>query len=302
MTVIRGFGGAATGSGTHYTIYGTGRDGAITRSSNMTETSGVKMCTTYEVETGTTVTLPNSAPLVIYATERVTIDGTIEGTGRGGDGGRGGTGTGRLTTNPRYGVDGEDGYAPIGRKGGDGGRGGEDSEGPGTNRGGTGGSCPLTDPELSEFETKYVLEPGHPWADVLNGTAVLGHGGAGGGGGRTPNNLVDAGDGGDGGDGGGGMIILAPVVELRGTFNLNGTDGGDGGNGGNRSGEGAGGGGGGGGGSGGAVHVVADSVIDTAVWNQSGGAAGLGGNGSTGGTDGVDGQPGEDGVNIFITP
>lgn len=56
--------------------YGTSRDGAITRSSNATEAQMVN-ATTYTLNSGVTMTAPTAGNICIFATESITINGTL---------------------------------------------------------------------------------------------------------------------------------------------------------------------------------------------------------------------------------
>lgn len=67
---------------------GTGIDGDVTITAN-TNLSGIKHYNNFTINAGVTVTIDQGKPLIIFARGTVTINGTIEGDGKGGLGGTG---------------------------------------------------------------------------------------------------------------------------------------------------------------------------------------------------------------------
>jgi hypothetical protein len=295
------------------TVFGTGPDGAITEDSNTTK-GGLFMPTTYEVQSGVTVTSDNSVFAVI-ASEKITISGTIDASGQGASGGSGGRGReGSDDLNTKYSEPGEDGNnatyvgkkgtpgtAPSGTDGvnGAGGGGarsnvynesvdGTSNEGGGRN-GGSDGNLTITQPER-KHATNVLTSPVNRNVFKLAALGGAGGGGGGGGGGGEAafNGGGDGGSGGDGGDGGGLIYLAAPEIEITGKLNVEGKDGNSGGDSNGTHGERndnnsvlvGGGGGGGAGGNGGAILLGAKGITDSsATYQTSGGNGGSGGDG-----------------------
>jgi hypothetical protein len=272
----------------------------ISHTANTTD-GGTHFCNSYEIQSGVTVTLSTNNPLVIIAQDHITIDGNVNGVGKGTPGGRESQGQSENGDN-----------ADIwkGFSGGNGGDGGESNDG-NKRQGAAGGEGTYTASEYSLMENGWVVSDAGtvPLRELMSKTLTAGGfgGGAGGRGGEhqiVPNGFP--GGGGDGGDGGGGLVLIAPSVTINGTLDLRGTDGGNGGNGGtyesfdgDRDG---GGGGGGGGGSGGLVVTWSPNYTNNGTLNLSGGSGGLGGEGGGfGGQDGNDGASGDTGREVIIT-
>ncbi|MFB1066434.1 hypothetical protein [Natrinema sp. H-ect4] len=280
-------------------IYGPETDGSITRSSNVNE-NGIIESTTYTLQSGATATVSNGF-LAIFATEKITIDGTIDANGQGGAGGAGGTsgggaGGGKATWNSGEGGGGGGGTGgdasyDSGDPGGPGGGGGG---GLGTetgiaDSGGGAGSQTLTNTERDALRL-YAASPA--WDAVFTQTGIGGAGG-GGGGSSSPNDTA----GGDGGNGGGAVFLIAPEITGSGTITADGANGQDGQDG--SSGD-DGGGGGGGGGSGGAIALMSGRNKFSGTLSVTGGGGGLGGTAAGSGGDGGDGGAAPDGVIVSL--
>lgn len=254
-----------------FNIYGDGSDGAITDSSDVTR-SGILYCTTYTLNAGVTVTVDGPC-LAIFATDSITIAGTITADGQGGAGGNGGSGGYDSIGNP--GSSGEQGYFVAGGAGGNGGTGGYS--------GGAGG--PAVSPVYGDCALRFF--PNSAIDKIIFQEAKAGSGGSGGGGGGGHYEGVWGGSGGDGGAGGGMVVLCAPTINITGTITARGLPGEDGGSGGYA------GGGGGGGGGGGVILIVTSDLSDTgATYDVSGGAGGAGGS--------PNGQPGSDGPSGYV--
>lgn len=283
-------------------MYGGGSDGTVSHSTNQT-LGGMINASDYTLESGTTVTVDGL--LVITATGKITVNGTFDAQGAGATGGLGGSDSNNSNTNAENGGPGGDALMqPIGSGG---------SGGGGSGNGGRGGhgddlAGPVNRHDILEIAQGIFTEldkrtefgagggggggPGgyqNTSGDGGNGSAP----GGGGGGARSTNST--SGSGGDGGTGGGAVFLIAPEIEVNGTFDVRGTDGTDG-NGNSSTG------GGGGGGTGGLVYLLGRKLDDSsATYYLSGGAGGTSptGNSNTGG----DGAPGADGeVKRVISP
>lgn len=222
---------------------------------------------------GQTITVSGTRALALYATDKVSLAGTVVVAATQGKGGPGGFDGGAK--------DSQDGAAcSAGEgKGGEQGPGGSDGDG-GGGGGGFGGKGG------AGADSNYP-NPSPPSAGgaggATNGDASLSplRGGCGGGAGGGPEN----GPGGYGGGGGGAIqISVDGALTVSGTITAPGA-GGDGGH------DGA---GGGGGGSGGAILLEAVTLEVTGVLaaNGGGGGSGSGGPGDQNAPDGQDGQPG----------
>lgn len=307
-------------SGGGSVFYGDGSDGQIVDSSSKTR-NGVIHATTYKLESGNTITLDDKY-LVIRATDSITIDGTIDGSGVSNNGGDGGAAADQQPQ--ARGKSGGSGAFLPGEPSGGGGSGFRAGY-----RGGGGGQGDTSDPRLVDIirSEPTILRMLRSTNDGIAGGG--GGGGAGelprasgnengdngsdgefpgggGSGGRMAGLSGSTGKGGNGGDGGGLVALMAPRIEVTGTVDVSGTDGADGQ-------RGRGGGGGGGGGSGGLVVLRANSLSDTeANYDLSGGKGGSGGEGEDyhiydGGpmeyaAVGGDGANGADGSVIRSTP
>lgn len=288
-------------------IYGDGSDGTISRSSNANE-NGVIHATTYEVTSGTTMSVTNGV-LVVFAQESITIDGTIDasgsvidnggaggsGGGGAGDGGDGGGGGGvvvlvspTVTINGTVDVSGQNGQN------------GQSGTATGTEANGSNGT------DITETGTNGTDGTGPSGTTSGGSNGSNGAGGAGGG--------INDNPGGDGGDSTTDPNE-PPVDNFRvGPYHPNlerlyslalvaGNPGGGGGGGGEDtagSNE-ASGGGGGGGGSGGIGLFVSASFTNNGTVSTSAGSGGSGGSGDNGGTSGGNGGNGDAGHSITVT-
>lgn len=282
-------------------------------------------CTSFSVSSGSTVTVAGPAPLEVFATETVSIDGTIQMSGSHGAACGGGF-TGRLGVTPAaltpgqpcagggggfptaFAASGAGGFgASPGSGGQKGGGGGGQTGGGGSGGGGAGGEG--GDSEGSPADPGGVNGPGGGSASLQGGGGGgnPGHPGFGGGFGRpTPSELrpgsgggggggslrtADGGTGdvGGGGGGGGGAVFIASAASITVSGSLL-ARGGGGGNGVNGPAPGAG--GGGGGGAGGSIFLAAPTVTLTssAIVSTAGGIGGVGG--GVGGENGVSGGTG----------
>ena len=299
-------------------MYGDGSDGAITHSTDTSE-SGLLLTERYEVESGTTVTVDDDM-LVVYATDEILIDGTVDASGRGASGGAGGAGgdppadgsnsdgnpgdDGTPGTDADLAVDG----SASGGVGGDGGGYNRGDVGAGNGVGGSGGDgADNGSPTLTPAELRLLrIYLSDPWSGINGLTYLGGSGGGGGGGGGSGGVSADdgssagaGGDGGDGGDGGGVVVFVAPRVVVNGSVLAEGTDAQSGLNGQNTSDRGAGAGGGGGGGSGGdgggIIFVTQRPATSGSVSVAPGGGAAGGSGGTATGTGAEDGEGGSAG-------
>lgn len=294
MVLRRIFGDAQN---SYFELYGDANSGAKTVSSDVSY-GGVYHCTTFTVEAGNTLTLPQGIPLIVLAEESITIDGTIDGDGKGGLGGAGGKGSTNSATPPE---DGEDVKLFETQYGGDGGGGGSDDNGVDGSDGSANNGGIVTYPQRYFDQLKTSLTLGNALADILDNSITAGCGGGGGDPGSRSGTIVAGGDGGDGGNGGGLVVFIAPDITINGTVTLQGQDGGDGSDGSTYNDDYASGaGGGGGGGSGGTFYCVCEYYTNNGTVDVSNGVGGLGGTGqsvqyATGGDggDGTDGSPGD---------
>lgn len=252
--------------------FGNGSNGAYTATTNTTLPSGTYNYTSFTINSGVTVTVTGSQPLIIKSQGTVDIDGALVLNGGDGQSGRRMSGSGCCSycdpngagyqANPAGGAAGPGGFA-----GGDGDQGvtGQVGFGPGGGGGGTqvngsgagggygtagangsagsGGGTPLGgstygDPQLSVFQ-----------------------GGSGGGAGSGY--IANGNDGGGGGGGGGAVQIAAPLIDISATGSIS-ADGGEGG-----GGDGA-----GGGGAGGAIWLQATTLNTSGTLSAVGGAGG----------------------------
>lgn len=270
-------------------FHGDQSDGSITVSSNTTEDELIN-ATEYTVENGVTVT-PSGRSLIIKASEKITIDGTIDGTGAipGGSAAQNGS--------PGF-------FYP--QQGGGGG--GQGQNGGNMPDGGDGGDGDTT-------QTPKRATVAHSWNEhyfyeaVSVGAGASGGGGADGEGSNSNNNSTGgesgsfpggAGSGGfneggtenaPGGPGGGGgalIVLMAPTIEVSGSILAAGEDGTDGTVDGSVS-SGA-----GGGGSGGTIFIAANDLTEnTPTYDVSKGVGGTAPAATYQGGDGADGVAGE---------
>jgi len=177
--------------GADYSIWGSGKDGAITETAAVTR-SGLLFPTTYD-DGGYTITVGDTC-LAIIAKEKITISGTINASGKGGTGGSGGAGgtglsTGSLGGSSSGGNGGEWGVAAgagtnaTDSLGGNGGAGGDAGDSDPPDAGGAGGGAGVaTTPAAGDGGFRAT-----PMAillrDLVGGVPITG--GAGGGGGTT---------------------------------------------------------------------------------------------------------------------
>lgn len=317
-------------------IYGDGNDGAISRSADANE-NGLIHATTYEVQSGVTLTVSNGL-LVVYASESITIDGTIDAGGQGGAGGSAGSGgatggsngtaggaggqgdfIGTATsggaggTGPSSQGNGGDGNPGSNGSGGGGGGGATRGTGGSGGDGGDGGNVPGRTYTSTQIRAITRLYTGAIWDDIWDLVALGGTGGGGGGGGGGAysefGGETAGADGGAGGDGGGVVVLVAPEININGSIDVSGIDGVNGNDSADATESSGGGGGGGGGGDGGFAIVIGTTVSGTANVVTTAGSAGLGGaaGAASGGAnpqqggDGGDGGPGEAGE-VFVVP
>jgi len=291
--------------------WGGGGDGNITISSNTT-LSDVKYYDNLVINSGVTVTKASS-PLVIYAKGTITVNGTIDMTGKGGAGtgyatsGSSSGAAGGTSLNMQQGAGATGGAGSAGSSGGSY-PGGSDNPAQNGSAGGAGGAGGANSSSVSP-NTKHVTK------FTMNETNFVGAGGGGGGAGGNGgnssfpngvspcsgaqngiNNGVGYGRGGKGGAGGGMIVLIGNSIVIgsggsikcngeNGTvgtggilsenYNANSCDfGGDSGNG-----------GGGAGGNGGYIYLVYNALTNNGSSNiqvnaGTGAAAGTGGNGT----------------------
>lgn len=266
-----------------FAAYGDGSDGSITRSSNANE-NGVIQATDYTVNSSVTLTV-SSGVLVVFATNSITINGTIDANGQGASGGAGGAG-GNNAGNP-----GSSGLVvPIGT-GGAGGSGGSSGGDGGDGGDGDTNSTVLIREMFASFDLPLDK------LESINGAGAGGGGGGGGnidgsalastgnsgnspGGGGEGNNAQSGTEtpGGDGGAGGGFVLLAAPRITMSGAVTADGDPGQD--SSGQQPNP-----GGGGGGSGGVVLLVGSDIDSTGTLSVAAGSGGSGGgNGASGAT------------------
>jgi len=289
-------------------LYGDGSDGEIVRSSSGAE-SGIIEAQTYKVQSGVTSSIDGTT--VIHATEKITIDGTLESTsnngGSGGaprnDGENGGSGryvrgggVGGSTGSNSDSGDGQPGSSYGGAGGGGYGacNGGE----PGGTGGNAGGKTDNIPPEtqINSISGNTYLGDRSGWSELYSLPSNIGAGGGGGGGGGESETGSASRQGGKGGAGGGMIILIAPEIEITGKLYSKGEDG--------QNGEkaedgsscyGEGGGGGGGGGSGGLIYLVSDNLTESGSVDVSGGKGGKGLTNDGWAHTGADGASGKNG-------
>ena len=236
--------------------------------------SGVHFYTNFTLDAGQTLTIADDAGrLCIVATGTITINGTIDGIGAGGQGGTVGT-----VASPTDGRAGGSGTAQPGGGGGGGtsNAGGDGGSG-GPAHGGRGGDVGVSGAQ-GPNNTGELIGLAHP-------LGILGGGGGGAGG----NGAANAGA--VGGNGGASIVLCAPAVVLGAASVLN-TSGANGGNGGNNA-QGS-----GGGGSAGNVYVFCSSYTNNgATFTATAGAAGTGGAGTA--ANGAAGRAGLRQINIY---
>lgn len=251
---------------------GTGVDGDVTITTNTT-LSGIKRYNNFTINAGVTVTIEQGKPLIIFARGTVTINGIIDGDGKGalggisansganGDCGSGGGGGGGYSGAGANG--GPSNYLGENRPGGSGGS-------MGNNNGGAGSS-------LSNLK-RFMYEIGLT-------------GGSGGGAGGIGNTGVS----GAGGNGGGVIIIVAPtiIVASGATIKANGANGANGVGGGSASSY-----GGGGGGGGGLIYAQAKSYTSTGTIQVNFGTGGT----DDGSNNGAGGNGGAGVIDVEILP
>lgn len=270
-------------------IFGDESDGDVVFSSNTTLGTSSYAASTFTVEAG--VTLDMTGPLIVAATDTISINGVIDASGA------------------CAGPGGDAQFSPLGA-GGEGGQVNGGGSAVGENGGDGDQTGPLTRRDLIRV-TSAVL------SDLNNGPAGAG-GGAGGDGEQRDNYTGDTGDnapgdspggggaggltstfpvgsGGNGGAGGGAVYLIAPNVRGSGEIRCDGEDGTDG-NAGNAPG------GGGGGGSGGLNAVFAEEYDFTGTRTAAGGTGGQPGTFEGGTSFAIPGEPGADGAEgIVIT-
>ena len=282
--------------------WGGGGDGNVTIASNTT-LSDVKYYDNLVINSGVTVTKASS-PLVIYAKGTITVNGTIDMTGKGGAAGSGNSassgagGAGGTSVNMQQGAGANGGAGSAGSSGGSY-PGGQDNPAQNGGSGGAGGAGGANSSSVSP-NTKHVTK------FTMNETNFVGAGGGGGGAGGNggnssfPNGVspcsgnTNAGDGGNGGAGGGMIVLIGNKITIGsgGSIKCNGNNGTAGTGGANSQsqhgcnfGGTSGNGGGGAGGNGGYIYLVYNSLTNNGSNNLqvsagTGAAAGTGGNGT----------------------
>jgi hypothetical protein len=303
-------------------VWGDGSDGAKTFTNGET-VSDINFYTTVDIPNGVTITPSESSEtgVIIYATESITVNGTINVTGYGGNGGAntlsGGAGGTGITSQNRgkpgsagdaVTIASNAGFIAGGLAGGGGGSGGWGGRNPALGgQGGSGGAGIAGKPYIRTNYQMYFL--------YLANHVVYGSGGnsgaAGGGGGSGGNSGAAGGAGGvavpgvscDGGNGGGFITLVAPTITIGSTASLlangdAGTAGATGSTGNNGTGAGGGGGGSGGGsgGNGGLITLIYETKTEngSATITVNGGTGGTGGTGGLAGVGG--GTPGDAGA------
>lgn len=243
-------------------VTGTGVDGAYTASSNTTLAGGTYNYTSFTINPGVTVNVTGTAPLIIYCTGAVTIDGTLSAQGgngtdgitfsSGGTGGvgvaggaNGGDGSYSSSTGPLPGVAGS-------------GPGGANNQGGAWSGGGGSGYAAAGGSTLNS--AGGIGGPLYGTADIAGLEA--GSGGGGGSGGYSC--------GSGGGGAGGGIVYIAAgggiTIGAAGIINVNGGNGGS---------DGTGNCGGGGGGSGGSIVLRTPTMTNNGSMVANGGTGGL---------------------------
>ena len=280
---------------------GDGADGAFSSSTSANIEAGVYHYTTFDVNSGHTLTLANGKTVIIYAKTSITIDGEINADGLGSSGGAGGAGG--STASP--GNVGNSGSAGLSASSGGSGGAGASNAGDSGGAGVLGSSC------------DYIQETGGGNA----GAAGSGSGGNGGNGGVGSASAVDrtsftdrrygaggpgggggaggttgsGGNGGAGGAGGGNVILISPAITINasGVISADGDNGSVGATGGASD---RGSGGGGAGGSGGHIFVITKSLTNNGIITVVGGSGGAGG--ADPGSGGAGGSGGSGGVGL----
>lgn len=243
-------------------LWGSGDLGDVVISSNTNfDSHDIREYRNLTIDSGVTLGVSGSTlqVLILIAQQRITVNGTIDVSDKGGAGGAtsGGDATDYAGS---YGASGGGGGGGTGTTGGDGGDTIE-SGGAGGSAGndGSNGSA-LTNINLADFRMLPTIRE-----------AILDSWGAGGGGGGNTS-------GGVGGNGGGVVILIAPQIVINGTVNVSGEDGTISGGGPH---------GGGGGGGGGLVYAISKSFINDGTVNVSGGTGGVAGANGDGGNGGA---------------
>ena len=296
-------------------IWGDGSDGARTVSSSTTIDEAAKLYTTFTLNSGVTLTASERG-MTIFANESITINGTIDCSGKGtlGEigsvsvpavGGNGGGNVGGHAGGVGANSSGaaEAAYVSTGKSGGSGGAGGGGGFGStgGLKLGGAGGAAGTVFNGNAFTAKNYKIFITFLTTPALYGAGGGGgsSGGGGGGGGDSPaaGGNGATGNGGNGGNGGGYVVLIAPLITIASTAVINtnaanGTNasgtGSNGSNGTNNSEGGGGGGGGNGGGSGGnggAILFLSDTLTEAAGSSLTI-AGGTGGTGTAGGQGG----------------
>lgn len=266
------------------TYAGTGSDGAIVRSSNGNEAVNTIFATTFTINAGVTRTLTQGT-LVVYATQSIDIQGTLDGNGVGPSGGA-------------LGAAGSTGMANSGS-------GSTTSTGAtgGPRAAGNSGQTPANFWAVAAASgtttTTHTRGAGGGGGQTgVGSVSVFGGGGGGGGpcgiggtGGNAGTTTATGGTGGTGGAGGGGIVLISPHITIGSSaiIRVNGANGGaaTGSNPNNSAG--------GGGGAGGVVQIYARTLDEasgssiTATGGTGGAGGGTGGSGAAGGAGGTAG-------------
>ena len=259
-------------------LFGDGSDGQVVLSADDAQGGGVYQTTEWVLEPGVTLGLSN-APLVVIATERIVLDGTVNGRGDGSPGA-----AQSYYDNETYIFDGSDGVllgssASVSGEFADGvaGAGGCDEY----SRSGDPGGGPTDTYGLDKWEAAFH----HPYSGAYTPLfQQQPHIAAGGGGGGIDTTQTGS-KGGAGGDGGSGVLLVAPEIEASGTIDVSGTSGGNGNLG-----------GGGGGGHGGLIGVFGRSLATGSLTTDTSGGAGGAGDGTRG-----DGGAGRNGPDVEVS-
>lgn len=251
-------------------IFGSGDDGKIVVDTDKSSNGKTINATKFKINEG--VEREFNGVLIVQATKKITINGTLKITGEpaqtGGkyfSGGRGGTGGNQNTCSSD-----SNEWGSVG----DG-----------------GGFSPNQVPSETTVDSISAGPPLYEregWTEIYNSNIGAGAGGGNGGdggGGGSQN------EGGTGGTGGGTVLLVAPDIEITGTIDASGSNGSSGGD---AVMDAAGGGGGGGGGAGGLVYLVSSDLTENGHITAARGSGGSGGLGHTDYTC-PDNNKGEDG-------
>ena len=296
-------------------LFGDGSDGDITISTTTDYgSSNVKYTDNMTINSG--VTLSANSPFIIFATDTITVNGTLSvhtgnAGGAGGSGGAGGAGgipaggSGQDGGAGGTGGNGVAGYINTGSTSGGVGGAGQSGGGQSGGSAGVAGNSNQGTIDSLILHKSIVNKLANP---IMYASSGCGGGGGGGGAGGDAGGAGyqaggaggAGGSGGAGGAGGGTIILVAKniIIGASGSIQANGGDGGAGNNGAAGGGGSGGffpgfsgaGGGGGGGGNGGFIYLFYVDITENGSYSVSGGASGTNGTGSSGAGDGTAGS------------